>query len=162
MRKFVPYIITAVVAIAAALAVSYFVSHSNFASHSNIVVSITNGEKRGWTKHYTGGRFLKRKLEGVCVRGGTGYGKPKTYHGSKWPQFWGRGPEGVENALVKLTVAKEKGLLSEEEYEKVVSVLIGPMLGVEEVEVDIDIKTRIIDHDGDYHEHDSDNDVGNE
>jgi hypothetical protein len=148
MRKFVPYMITAVVAVAAALAVSYFVSHSKFMSHSNIVVSIGDGEKRGWTKHYTGGGFLKRN--------------PKTHHGSKWPQFWGRGPEGVENALVKLTVAKEKGLLSEEEYEKAVSVLIGPMLGVKEVEVDIDIKTRIIEHDSDSEEHDSDNDDGDE
>ena len=116
MRKFVPYIITAVLATAVAFAVSYFVSHSNIVS--NVVVSIADGEEREWTKHYTGGRFLK--------------GKPKIHHSSKWPQFWERGPEGVENALVKLMLAKEKGLLSEEEYEKVVSVLIGPMLGVEQ------------------------------
>ena len=140
MRKFVPYIITAVVAFAVALAVSYFVSHSN------IVVSIANGEKRGWTKHYNGAKFLK--------------GNPKIHHGSKWPQFWMRGPGGIEDALVKLTVAKEKGLLSEEEYEKVVSVLIGPMLGVDGVEVDIDIKTRIIEHHSYSDEHDSDNDDG--
>ncbi len=112
MRKFVPYIIAAVLAAAVAFAVSYFVSHSN------VMVSIADGEKREWTKHYyTGGRFLK--------------GKHKTHHGSKWPPFWGRGPGRVEDALVKLTIAKEKGLLSEEEYDKVVSVLKGPMLGVE-------------------------------
>ena len=118
MRKFVPYIIAAVLAAAVAFAVSYFVSHSNFASHSNVMVSVADGEKREWTKHYcSGGRFLK--------------GKHKTHHGSKWPPFWGRGPGRVEDALVKLTIAKEKGLLSEEEYDKVVSVLKGPMLGVE-------------------------------
>ena len=142
MRKFVPYIITAVVAVAVALAVSLFVSNSNF------VVSITNGEKRGWTKHYTGGNFLE--------------GQPKTHHGSKRPQFWGRVPAGIETALLKLTVAKEKGLLSDEEYEKVISVLIGPMQGLDEVEVDISIKTRIIEHHSDSDEHDSDNDNGDE
>jgi hypothetical protein len=98
-----------------AFAVSYFVSHSNITS--KFVVSIEDGEKREWTKHYTGERFLK--------------GKPRIHHGSQWPRFWGRGPDGVENALVKLMLAKEKGFLSEEEYEKVMSVLIGPMLGVE-------------------------------
>ena len=115
MRKFVPYIIAAVLAAAVAFAVSYFVSHSNITS--KFVVSIEDGEKREWTKHYTGERFLK--------------GKPRIHHGSQWPRFWGRGPDGVENALVKLMLAKEKGFLSEEEYEKVMSVLIGPMLGVE-------------------------------
>ena len=115
MRKLVPYIVTAVVAAAVAFAVSYFVSHSNIVSR--IVVSTEGGEKREWSKHYAGGKFLR--------------GNPKTHLDSKLPQFWGRGPDGVENALVKLMLAKEKGFLSEEEYEKVVSVLIGPMPGVE-------------------------------
>ena len=140
MRKLLPYIITAVVAGAVAFAVSYFVSHSNIISR--IVVSTQDGEKREWSKHYAGEKFLK--------------GNPKTRLDSKWPQLWGQGPEGVENALVKLAIAKEKGLLSEEEYEKVVSILIGPMLGAEGVDVDINIKTRIIEHDS----HNADGDEG--
>mgnify|MGYP001423785009 CR=1 FL=1 len=144
MRKLLPYIITAVVAGAVAFAVSYFVSHSNIISR--IVVSTQDGEKREWSKHYAGEKFLK--------------GNPKTRLDSKWPRLWGQGPEGVENALVKLAIAKEKGLLSEEEYEKVMSVLIGPMQGMDEVEVDIDIKTKILEHDSDSEGHDSDNDDG--
>mgnify|MGYP001194630887 CR=1 FL=1 len=140
MRKLLPYIITAVVAAAVAFAVSYFVSHSNIISR--IVVSTQDGEKREWSKHYAGEKFLK--------------GNHKTRLDSKWPQLWGQGPEGVENALVKLAIAKEKGLLSEEEYEKVVSILIGPMLGAEGVDVDINIKTRIIEHDS----HNADGDEG--
>ena len=139
-RKIVPYIVTAVVAAAVAFAVSYFVSHSNIVSR--IVVSTEGGHKREWSKHYAGGKFRK--------------GNPKTHLDYKLPQFWGRGPEGVENALVKLAVAKEKGLLSEEEYEKVVSVLIGPMLGAEGIDVDINIKTRIIENDS--HDADADED----
>ena len=135
MRKFVPYIITAVVAIAVSFAVSYFVSHSK------IMVSVSTGDEQQLSKQYTGNKLHD--------------GNPKTHPYSKPSKFRGRGTDGVEHALVKLTVAKEKGLLSEEEYEKAVSVLIGPMLGVKEVEVDIDIKTRII-------EHDSDNDDGDE
>lgn len=142
MRKFVPYIITAVLAATVAFAVSYFVSHSNIVS--NTVASIADGEKREWPKHYTGGNFLKPS--------------PKPHHSSKWPQFWGRGPQGVEHALLKLTVAKEKGLLSEKEYETVVSILIGPMLGLEDVKLDIDIKTTIIKSDSDSEQHDSDKD----
>ena len=138
MRKFVPYIITAVVAIAVSFAVSYFVSHSN------IMVSVATGDGRQLSKQYTGNRLHDAK--------------PKAHPYSESPKFWGRGTDGVEHALVKLAVAKEKGLLSEEEYEKVVSVLISPMQGVDEVEVDIDIKTKIIEHDNDSEGHDSDND----
>ena len=146
MRRIVPYIITAVVAATVAFAVSYFVSHSNIVSR--IVVSTEDGEKWEWSKHYAGEKLLK--------------GNPKTHPNSKWPQLWRQGPDGVENALVKLAVAKENGLLSEEEYEKVVSVLIGPMLGAEAVDVDINIKTRIIELDSDSAEHDSHNADGEE
>ena len=138
MRKFVPYVVTAALAGTVAFAVSYFVSHSN------VVVSIADGEQGEWTKHYTGGKFLKSKS--------------KSHHSSKWPQSWGRGTDGVEHALVKLAVAKEKGLLSEAEYEKVLSVLIDPMLGLEGANVEIDIKTTIIKSDSDSEKHDSDND----
>jgi len=140
MRKFVPYIITAVVAIAVSLAASYFMSHSK------IVVSIATGDAQQLTKQYTGSKLHD--------------GNPKAHLYSKSPQLWG--PDGVEDALVKLAIAKEKGLLSQREYEKVVSILIGSMQGLDDVEVDIKIKTRIIEHDSDSEGHDSDNDAGDE
>ncbi len=142
MRKFAPYIICAVLAAAVAFTVGYFMSHSN------IVLRIAHGEKREWTKHHTGGKFLK--------------GNPRTYHGSKWSQSWSSDSKRVEDAIVKLTIAREKGLLSEEEYEKIVLLLIDPMLGTGEVEVSIDIKTRVIQPDSDSDEHDSDQDDGDE
>ena len=134
MRKLIPHIITAVVAITVSFAVSYFVSHSE------IRVSIANGGSQQLSKHYTGSKLHDSK--------------PKTHHDYKRPQFWGRGPEGFETALVKLTAAKEKGFLSEEEYQKVVSVLVGPIHGTHEVEVDIVIKTTIIEHDSDTDDED--------
>ena len=140
MRKLVPYIITAVVAIAVSLSVSYFVSHSK------IVVSIATGDRQQLSKQYTGSKLHD--------------GNPKAHLYSKSPQLWG--PDGVEHALVKLAIAKEKGLLSEREYKKIVSILIGSMQSVDEVEVDIDIRTRIIEHDSDSEGHDSDNDSGDE
>ena len=142
MRKFVPYIITAVVAVAVSLAVSYFVSHSK------IVVSIATGDRQQLSKQYTGSKLHD--------------GNPKTHLYSKGPQYWGRGTDGVEDALVKLAIAKKKGLLSQREYEKVVLILIGSMQGLDEVEVEIDIKTRIIEHDSGSEGHDSDNDYGDE
>ena len=42
------------------------------------------------------------------------------------------------------------------------SILIGSMQGLDEIEVDINIKTRIIEHDSDSEGHDSDNDAGDE
>jgi hypothetical protein len=140
MKKFIPYIITAVVAIAVSFAINYFVSHSK------IVVSIATGDAQQLSKQYTGSKLHD--------------GNPKAHLYSKLPQLWG--PDGVEAALVKLAIAKEKGLLSEREYEKVVSILIGSMQGLDEVEVDINIKTRIIEHDSDSEGHDSDNDAGDE
>ena len=123
MRKFVPYIITAVVAAALAFAVS------NFFSHSNILVSVADGEKAEWTKHYAGGRLPK--------------GKMQSHHGSKWRELRAKELKRVDTAFLKLAVAKEKGLLTEEEYDKVVSVLIGPIPAVEGLKVDIEIETKI-------------------
>jgi hypothetical protein len=140
MRKLVPYIITAVVAIAVSLSVSYFVSQSK------IVVSIATDDRQQLSKQYTGSKLHD--------------GNPKAHLYSKSPQLWGR--DGVEHALVKLAIAKEKGLLSEREYKKVVSILIGSMQNLDKVEVDIDIRTRIIEHDSDSEGHDSDNDSGDE
>jgi hypothetical protein len=137
MKKFIPYIITAVVAIAVSFAINYFVSHSK------IVVSIATSDRPQLSKQYTGNRLHDAK--------------PKAHPYSESPKFWGRGTDGIERALVKLAVAKEKGLLSQEEYEKVVSVLIRPMQDVDKVEVDIDIRTKIIEHGSDSEGHDSDN-----
>ena len=137
MRKYRPYIIAGLVAGVVAFAVSYFVSHSE------ITIAISNGDTRKWVKQYVGENKLKDSLRENYE---SGVGK-----------FQKLGSDGFDSALIKLTVAKEKGFLTEEEYEKVVSIIVDPMQGMEG-DVDIHIKTRIIEHSGNSEEHNGDND----
>ena len=137
MRKFRLYIIAALVAGVVAFAVSYFVSHSE------IIISISDGDKRKWAKQYTGESVFKDGL--------------RENHGSDLDKFEKLGSDGFDSALIKLTVAREKGFLTEEEYEKVVSIIVDPIQGLEG-DVDIHIKTRIIEYGGKSEEHNGDND----
>ena len=67
----------------------------------------------------------------------------QSHHGSKCGELRTKELKEVHAALAKLAVAKEKGLLSEEEYDKVVPVLIGPTPAVKGLKLDIDIETKI-------------------
>ncbi len=107
MKNSVSHIVTAVLTAAVAFTVSYVVSHSR------VRVNISWGESSGWMKHKMGGKFYEHAR--------------KKKHGAKWHRHLGLGPFGVENAIVKLTVAKEQGLLSEDDYGKVRSILKSPM-----------------------------------
>ena len=114
MKNSVSHIVTAVLTATAAFAVSYVVSHSN------VRVRISWGESSGWMKHKMGRKFYEHAH--------------KKKHGTKWPRHFGLGPFGVENAIVKLTVAKEQGFLSEDEYGKFRSILTSPIAGVSKEE----------------------------
>ena len=137
MRKFRPYIVIGLVAGIVIFAVCYFVSRSE------IAITIANGDKRKWVKQYVGENILKDDL--------------RQNHESDVGKFQKIGSNGLDSALIKLTVAKEKGFLTEEEYEKVVSIIVDPMKGLEG-DVDIHIKTRIIELGGNSKEHNGDND----
>ena len=116
MKNSVSHVVTAVLTAAVAFAVSYVVSHSN------VRVKISWGESSGWMKHKMGGRYYEHAR--------------KKKHGAQWRRHFGLAPFGFENAIVKLTLAKEQGLLSEDEYGKVRSILKSPVEDVSEEEDD--------------------------
>ena len=85
MRKFVPYIVTAVLAASVAFVVSYVVSHSK------VRVGTSDDARSEWTTRKMAGSFFENMRKENC--------------GARMPPLVWLGLPGPENTPVKLTLA---------------------------------------------------------